>query len=103
MKARRTYAISGEIARYNGQVLPNFMCVDIAYANTQMEYECQIGLWSSSRRLSSDNHFLQARYLIETTQCDLSTMDNLGTGSRASFAGELDGISWTTGELVINY
>ncbi|WAQ86798.1 hypothetical protein PtA15_7A527 [Puccinia triticina] len=55
-----------------------------------------------SSGLSGDNHFLQARYLIETTQCDLSTMDNLGTGSWASFAGELDGISWTTGELVIN-
>ncbi|WAR64184.1 hypothetical protein PtB15_16B344 [Puccinia triticina] len=41
IKGNMTYTISGNIAPYTGQIVPNFYCSKINIASTQMEDQCE--------------------------------------------------------------
>ncbi|OAV86657.1 hypothetical protein PTTG_12761 [Puccinia triticina 1-1 BBBD Race 1] len=130
IKANLTYTISGSIAPYTGQIIPNFYCSEIIIASTQMEDWCErrrpvaINAWGTILSVSAYqskwegggfiyevtiahaltspiNHTMFGKYIIESTRCIVPDPALLQVGCHAVMLGELDGISWTTGQLLI--
>ncbi|OAV87792.1 hypothetical protein PTTG_29278 [Puccinia triticina 1-1 BBBD Race 1] len=130
MRMREKYQVRGEVAQYGNGIAPTFMVTDVVESPRDVAGDLvetppviisAVGIIQSVRTYQSTRegggivcditmnhrtpelfgHGILVRYLLEDTICEIPSREIFKKGWRAWFAGDLEGISSTTGELVV--